>query len=136
MPKIRTYTDLIQIPTFEERFKYLKLNGSVGQMTFGSERYINQRFYSSTEWKRIRDIVISRDNGCDLACPDHEIYGKIMVHHICPITPDALEHSDIAILDPNFLISCSMKTHNAIHFGDLSQVRSFIERKPGDTRLW
>lgn len=133
---IRCYSDLVQLSTFDERFAYLRLAGVVGRPTFGHERWMNQRFYTSTEWKRVRNLVIARDNGYDLGCPDFPIAGKIMVHHMCPLDSSMLEHSDETILDPEFLISCSIMTHNAIHFGDSSPDNSVVTRSPGDTLLW
>ena len=133
---IRAYSDLKQMSTFDERFNYLMLYGRVGEPTFGAERYMNQKFYRSREWKHIRDYVIERDGGFDLGCPDVPIPGRIMVNHMCPLSPASLEHSDITILDPNYLISCSILTHNAIHYGDQSILKLPTERHPGDTCLW
>ena len=133
---IRTYFDLVQLPTFEERFEYLRLTGTVGLPTFGHERWINQRFYTSSEWKRVRDEVIARDDGFDLGTRGHPIAGKIMVHHMCPLDPEMLEESDHTILDPNYLISCSIMTHNAIHFGNSAPDHKPVERRSGDTLLW
>lgn len=133
---IRTYSDLLQLTTFEDRFEYLRLVGKVGFPTFGHERWINQRFYTSSEWRRIRNEVIARDNGFDLGVVGHPISGKIIVHHMCPLDPEKLEHSDETILSPEFLISCSIMTHNAIHFGDAAPDHKPIERRPGDTLLW
>ena len=134
---IRTYTELISIPTFEERFKYLKLGGAVGEATFGFERYLNQSFYRSNEWKQIRSEVIVRDMGNDLACEDRSIFGRILVHHMNPIsTNDIANHTDL-LLNPEYLISTCERTHNAIHFGDESILyQDPIERKPGDTCPW
>lgn len=135
---IRTYSELITLPTFEERFRYLQLNGRVGEDTFGFDRYLNQEFYQrSQEWKRVRDFVILRDNGCDLAIDDREIMGKILVHHMNPITKeDILQRSEI-LLNPEYLI-CTMKsTHDAIHYGDESLlIKDHVERRPNDTCLW
>lgn len=135
---IRTYSELITLPTFEERFRYLKLNGRVGEDTFGFDRYLNQEFYQrSQEWKRVRDFVILRDNGCDLAIDDREIMGKILVHHMNPITKeDILQRSEF-LLNPEYLI-CTMKsTHDAIHYGDESLlIKDHVERRPNDTCLW
>ena len=116
---IRTYSELIQIPTFEERYEYLKLNGRGGEETFGFDRYLNQMFYKSPEWLRIRNFVITRDNGCDLAMPGREIRGnKILIHHMNPITvEDILNRSDF-LLNPEYLISTIKNTHDAIHYGD------------------
>ena len=118
MTTIRTYSELITLPTFEERFRYLKLNGRVGEETFGFDRYLNQIFYNSAEWKSIRDFVITRDMGCDLGIPDREIFGKILVHHMNPIDQkDIIRRSDF-LLDPEYLICTIKNTHDAIHFGD------------------
>lgn len=133
---IRTYSDLLQLTTFEDRFEYLRLVGKVGFPTFGHERWINQQFYTSSEWRRIRNEVIARDNGFDLGVVGHPISGKIIVHHMCPLDPEKLEHSDETILSPEYLISCSIMTHNAIHFGDAAPDHKPIERRPGDTLLW
>lgn len=133
---IRTYSDLLQLTTFEDRFEYLRLVGKVGFPTFGHERWMNQHFYTSSEWRRIRNEVIARDNGFDLGVVGHPISGKIIVHHMCPLDPEKLEHSDETILSPEHLISCSIMTHNAIHFGDAAPDHKPIERRPGDTLLW
>ena len=133
---IRTYSDLLQLTTFEDRFEYLRLVGKVGFPTFGHERWMNQHFYTSSEWRRIRNEVIARDNGFDLGVVGHPISGKIIVHHMCPLDPEKLEHSDETILSPEFLISCSIMTHNAIHFGDAAPDHKPIERRPGDTLVW
>lgn len=133
---MRTYSDLLQLTTFEDRFEYLRLVGKVGFPTFGHERWMNQHFYTSSEWRRIRNEVIARDNGFDLGVVGHPISGKIIVHHMCPLDPEKLEHSDETILSPEFLISCSIMTHNAIHFGDAAPDHKPIERRPGDTLLW
>ena len=133
---IRTYSDLLQLTTFEDRFEYLRLVGKVGFPTFGHERWMNQHFYTSSEWRRIRNEVIARDNGFDLGVVGHPTSGKIIVHHMCPLDPEKLEHSDETILSPEYLISCSSMTHNAIHFGDAAPDHKPIERRPGDTLLW
>lgn len=135
MPVLR-YSELIALPTYEERFKYLQLNGSVGRQTFGHERWMNQRFYRSAEWKAIRNQVIIRDNGCDLGCLDRPIFGKILIHHMNPIDPSDLKSGNSDILNPDFLISCSLATHNGIHYGDLSTLRDPVERTPNDTAPW
>lgn len=133
---IRTYSDLVQLTTFEDRFEYLRLVGKVGFPTFGHERWMNQHFYTSSEWRHIRNEVIARDNGFDLGVVGHPISGKIIVHHMCPLDPEKLEQSDETILSPEYLISCSIMTHNAIHFGDAAPDHKPIERRPGDTLLW
>ena len=137
MTNIKTYSELIKLPTFEERFEYLKLNGVVSELTFGSERYLNQMFYTSDEWRKLRNEIILRDNGCDLGIEGFDIHSKIFIHHMNPITEeDILQHSKY-LIDPEYLICVSMRTHNAIHYGDISQVSSTpIERKPFDTCPW
>ena len=134
---IRTYSELITLPTFEERFKYLQLNGQVGKDTFGFDRYINQNFYRSLEWKRIRDKVILRDNGCDLGVEGYEIHGRILIHHMNPITTRDIESMSEYLLNPEYLISTVHNTHNAIHYGDESLlITAPIERRKNDTCLW
>ena len=132
------YHELMSLKTFDERFKFLQLHGQVGFDTFGFDRYMNQDFYRSAEWKRVRAFVITRDNGCDLACPDRPIYGRIYIHHIVPITQEDIIYSTDKLLDPNNLICVSQETHNAIHYGDLSSIsrNEIVERKPGDTSPW
>jgi len=133
----RSYQELLSYETFEERFRYLSLGGEVGADTFGFDRYLNQSFYASREWKRIRQQVIARDEGRDLALPGHEIYDRIYVHHMNPMTPDDIKHGNDDILDPDFLICVTHQTHNAIHYGDERALpRPFVERRPGDTKLW
>lgn len=135
--KRRTYRELIQIDSFEERFRYLALRGDVGAATFGFDRWINQAFYASRQWKHTRRDVIVRDNGCDLGIPGYEIHRGLYVHHMNPLTPDAVEHGDDSILDPDNLIVVSLSTHNAIHYGDARQLpRPLVERQRGDTTLW
>jgi hypothetical protein len=135
--RIRTYTELQRLQNFAEKFEYLKIGGEVGRETFGSERYINQKFYRSAEWARIRDWVIARDLGCDLGDPERIIYVRPIVHHMNPMIPEDIIHGDSSILDPEFLITTCHETHNAIHYGDASTLpRQFIERQPGDTNLW
>ena len=135
---MRTYSELSNLPTFEERFRYLRLSGSVGEETFGFERYLNQRFYSSTEWKRVRDTVILRDNGCDLGISDRMIGKKVIIHHMNPVTRDDILAQSELLLNPEYLICVSQTTHNAIHYGDESLLipSSIVERKPGDTCPW
>lgn len=134
---IRTYSELVTLPTFEERFEYLRLDGQVGQDTFGFDRYLNQIFYKSKEWLKIRDYVIIRDNGCDLGIPDREIAGRILVHHMNPISKeDVLNRSDF-LLNPEYLICTIKNTHDAIHYGDGSLLISApIERTKNDTCPW
>lgn len=130
------YSTLLQISTFEERLDYLLLRGSVGQDTFGFDRYLNQIFYKTKEWRDLRDYVIIRDNGCDLALEGYTIFDKILVHHMNPIKQsDILDRSDI-LLDPEFLICVSHDTHNQIHYGKKVVVPKFVERTKGDTTLW
>ena len=135
--KVRTYHELIQLPTFEERFEYLRLSGKVGFDTFGFDRYLNQDFYKSTEWKNVRRIVIVRDQGRDLAIEGRELEYGLQIHHMNPIGPeDILEHSDF-LLNPDYLICASDKTHKAIHYGNAdSIIRDPVERRPGDTCPW
>ena len=134
---IRTYSELILLPTFEERFKYLQLNGRVGDNTFGFDRYINQNFYRSAEWKRIRDLVIMRDNGCDLALEGYEIYGRILIHHMNPITVKDVELSTEYLMNPEYLICVTHNTHNAIHYGDEKLInKGPIVRTKNDTCPW
>lgn len=135
--RIRTYSDLQQLRTFEERFDYLSLDGVVGFPTFGHERFLNQRFYTSTQWRHLRSEIIARDLGNDLGVPGHEIYDKIIIHHMNPMTPRDVYESNPEILNPEFLVVTRHSTHNAIHFGDRSLILSgFVERRPGDTKLW
>lgn len=134
---VRSYSELLQFTTFQERYDYLRLRASVGQTTFGFDRWINQQFYRSSEWKRARDIVIIRDEGCDLGIPGYEIYDRIIIHHMNPIRLEDLDDHDPDILNPEFLIATTHNTHNAIHYGDESLLtKPFVERRPGDTRLW
>ena len=134
---IKSYKQLRQLRTFEERFKYLKLSGVVGRSTFGFERYLNQRLYRSWEWKLLRKDIILRDNGCDLGIPDREIFGRIIVHHINPLTIEEIERGADSIFDPDNLICTSHSTSNAIHYGDESLLLTFQrERRKGDTCLW
>lgn len=134
---IRKYSELRRLDTFEERFRYLSLRGYVGKSTFGFDRWINQEFYRSREWRRLRDEVIVRDEGCDLGIPGYEIHDRVLVHHINPITPEDVRHSDEMILDPQYLITTTHRTHNAIHYGDERLLpRQLIVRRPGDTKLW
>lgn len=134
---IRTYSELITLPTFRERYEYLKLNGRVGEETFGFDRYLNQAFYKSEEWRAVRDYVIIRDNGCDLGMEGHEIFGKILIHHMNPISKrDILDRSDL-LLNPEYLICTIKNTHDAIHFGDENLlIVAPIERRKNDTCPW
>lgn len=133
----RSYRDLRRLSTFEERFDYLQLFGSVGKATFGFDRHLNQKFYTSREWRRVRDLVIVRDEGLDLGIPGYEIYDRPIIHHMVPMTVMDLGSGNPQILDPDFLITVSHKTHNAIHYGDRNLLaKPLVERQPGDTRLW
>lgn len=135
--KIRTYSELIKLPTFEERYRYLRLYGVVGKDTFGFDRYLNQLFYTSELWRSIRDQVIIRDNGCDLGLEGYDIFDRIIVHHMNPITVEDLEKESDYLLNPEFLISTSFNTHNAIHYGDERLLKTApIERSMNDTCPW
>lgn len=137
MTTSRSYLELRRLDTFEERYNYLRLGGVLGSRTFGFDRWINQRFYKSHEWKRVRNHVIVRDNGCDLGIEGYEIYSGLLVHHMNPISLEDLKHGEEWIIDPNFLITTSLKTHNAIHYGDESLLpRGPVKREAGDTTLW
>lgn len=134
---IRTYSELRGLRTFEDRYDYLRLRGVVGEATFGFDRYINQGFYRSAQWKQVRNKVIARDLGMDLGIEGYEIYDRIIIHHMNPMTAEAIEEGRAEILDPEYLISCTHSTHNAIHYGDKSLLATpFTERRRGDTRLW
>lgn len=135
--KLRTYSELKQLKTFEERYEYLKLDGQVGADTFGFDRYLNQVFYKSPEWRSVRNEVIVRDNGCDLGIEGREIHTKILVHHMNPISKkDILERSDI-LLNPEYLITTVKRTHDAIHYGDVDTlIKDPIERSANDTCPW
>jgi hypothetical protein len=134
---IRTYSELITLPTFEERYRYLKLDGRVGEATFGFDRYLNQIFYQSKEWREVRDYVIIRDNGCDLGIEGREIYGRILIHHMNPIDKnDILSRSDL-LLNPEYLICTYKNTHDAIHYGDEDLlIKGPILRTANDTCPW
>lgn len=137
--EIRTYSELIQLPTFKERFEYLALHGSVGEDTFGTERFLNQDFYHSREWKRVRDEVIVRDLGCDLADESHPIPEglQIVIHHMNPIRIYDIEHSTEFLLDPEYLITTIKRTHDAIHYGDYGLIpKDYVPRRPNDTCPW
>jgi hypothetical protein len=135
--RTRSYSELRRLPTFEERFAYLDLRGQVGEATFGFDRWMSQAFYHSRQWFLIRAEIIVRDHGCDLGVPGYEIGRGPLVHHMNPITSDALQQGEEWIIDPEYLITTSHRTHNAIHYGDASLIpRLPIERRPGDTTLW
>lgn len=134
---IKTYSELITLPTFEERFRYLQLGGKVGEDTFSHDRYLNQMFYTSDEWRRIRRDVIVRDNGCDLGIQDREIHGLIIIHHMNPITIEDIINRSEFLLNPEYLISTVKNTHDAIHFSDERiLITDPIERRPNDTCPW
>jgi hypothetical protein len=137
MKTIRTYSELITIPTFEERYEYLRLDGRVGEATFGFDRYLNQKFYSSTEWKRFRDEIIIRDNGCDLGIEGREINGRILIHHMNPITADDIIHRTEFLMNPEYVICTIKRTHDAIHYGDADLLyKEPITRTKFDTCPW
>ena len=140
MNKLRCYSDLIQYSTFEDRLHYLELHGVVGEDTFGFDRYINQKFYKSPEWRRVRDFVIVRDNGCDLGVKGYDIGDRIIVHHMNPLTLDDISNSSDFLLNPEYLICVSKETHDIIHYvfssDRYSKSKEPVDRKPGDTKLW
>lgn len=134
---IRGYSELSRLHTFEDRFRYLKLYGTVGRATFGFDRYLNQKFYTSREWRRVRDYVIARDSGLDLGVTGHEIFDRVIIHHMNPMTVEDVYGGANDILEPEFLITTSHRTHNAIHYGDESILQQeYVERRPNDTALW
>lgn len=134
---IRSYTELSALKTFEERFRYLQLSGIVAEETFGFDRIINQTFYRSPEWKRIRDLVIIRDNGCDLGIEDREIFGRVVIHHMNPVRLNDFKNLSEILLNPEFLICTTHVTHNAIHYGDENLlIKAPVERSKNDTCLW
>lgn len=134
---MRSYSALSEFSTFSQRFNYLRLDGVVAHSTFGGRRYLNQALYQSDEWKRLRREVILRDDGCDLGLPDFPIYGKVLVHHINPITPEDIQRRSPVVFDMDNLITVSFETHNAIHYGDYSLVsKDVVERRPFDTAPW
>lgn len=139
MKTIRTYSELIQLPTFEERYEYLRLGDRVGEVTFGFDRYLNQKFYKSIEWRDIRNYVITRDNGCDLAFDGMDIPNgvRVLIHHMNPMVAKDIALKEDWILDPEFLVCTTKRTHDAIHYGDSSLLYSDpVERSPNDTCLW
>jgi hypothetical protein len=137
MKTIKKFRELKKIKTFNDRYKYLKLNGVVGDSTFGYDRYLNQYLYSSKRWKQSRDEVIIRDNGCDLGIEDRSILGKIIIHHMNPLTLEDVELSRDVVFDPEYLICTTQNTHNAIHYGDESILQKLpVERKKNDTCPW
>jgi hypothetical protein len=135
--KNKSYSELIYFHTFDERFEYLRLFGTLGRSTFGFDRYINQRFYMSREWKEVKNYVIVRDNGCDLGIVGYEIHVSLLIHHMNPMNVDDILNKEPWILDPEFLILTTTNTHNAIHFGAKSAYPKVVtERSPNDTTLW
>jgi hypothetical protein len=133
----RSYTELRDIPTFKARYEYLRIGGVLGEVTFGFERSLNQDFYRSAAWKRMREFVISRDLGLDLGAPDHQVAGRFIIHHMNPLSIEDVEEGNEDNLNPEYLITTTHLTHNAIHYGDASLLRQELpERRPGDTRLW
>ena len=135
--KIKNYSELSLLPTFEERFEYLKLGGVVGADTFGFDRIFNQKFYQSYEWKTVRNEIIVRDLGCDLGIEDRQIFGRILIHHMNPISLKDISDATKFLLNPEYLICVSHDTHNAIHYGDIGLVKKdLVERKPNDTCPW
>lgn len=136
---MKSYSELIQIPSLEERFEYLKCPGSVGEDTFGGHRYLNQAFYTSREWQQFRNYIITRDLGCDMAFPGEEIHGIIVIHHINPILPQNLIHHDNCVLDPENVVCVSEFTHKMIHYGskdDFLRTVTVVQRTPNDTCPW
>lgn len=138
MTTIRTYHELSKLKTYRERFEYLLLNGVVAEDTFGFDRYFNQKFYKSIEWRRLRNHIIIRDNACDLGLDGYDIFGKVIVHHMNPICLDDISSCSEFLMNPDYLICVSMDTHNAIHYGDLGYLdaKKQIVRRPNDTKLW
>lgn len=133
----RSYAEFARINSFEDRYAYLRVSSSIGIATFGFERWLNQAFYTSTQWRQVRQEVIARDRGCDLGIEGYELYDRIYVHHMNPMTVEQVDKGDPAILDPEFLISVSLTTHNAIHYGDERLlVKPLVQRRRGDTKLW
>lgn len=133
----KSYSELITIPTFEDRVQYLLTHSGVAEPTFASQRWANQAFYHSAVWQRIRRDIIVRDNACDLAFPGHEVAGQFLIHHINPITIDDLVNSAPSVTDPDNLVVVSLATHNLIHYGTVQKEHfQEVERAPGDTKLW
>lgn len=137
MTIVRSYSEMIRFPSFLDRYDYLRLRAAVGTKTFGFDRWMNQAFYRSTQWRNIRNHVIARDEARDLAVEGHDIHGRILIHHMNPMAPDDIRGDDDSILDPEFLISVTHDTHNAIHYGDESLLYTLPPpRRPNDTKLW
>ena len=134
---MKTYKEMSRLKTFEERYEYLRLNGAVGEDTFGFDRFINQRFYRSAEWRSVRDRVIIRDDGCDLGDPDHPIQGRVIIHHMNPARVEDFNDNPEYLLNPDYLVCVSHNTHNAIHYGDENLLpKKWEPRTPNDTCLW
>ena len=134
---IKCYSELVLLPTFQARYQYLRLNGEVGKETFGFDRYMNQFFYRSPEWRRVRDFVITRDEGCDLGVPGREIFGRVIIHHMNPIRPEDIRNRSELLLNPEYLITTIHDTHLAIHYGDEHLLlQEPVERRPNDTCPW
>ncbi len=135
---MRTYSELCRIHSFDERFRYLELRGAVGRETFGYDRYFNQQFYNSYEWRHIRDEVIIRDCGCDLGVKGYDIVGRIIIHHMNPVRLEDIQDNIEVLLDPEYLICVSHETHNALHYGSKEYLRgkNLVERMPNDTCPW
>lgn len=132
-----SHSEMVRLNTFEQRFEYLKLRGTVGTSTFGFDRWINQAFYKSAQWKHIRSVVIARDNGCDLGADGHPIHDRVLIHHMNPMRPEDFEEDSPDNLNPEYLITVSHRTHNAIHYGDARLLpKPYVPRRPGDTQLW
>lgn len=137
MTDIKCYSELMLLPTFQARYQYLRLNGEVGKETFGFDRYMNQFFYRSPEWRRVRDFVITRDEGCDLGVPGREIFGRVIIHHMNPIRPEDIRNRSELLLNPEYLITTIHDTHLAIHYGDEHLLlQEPVERRPNDTCPW
>lgn len=137
MTVVRRYSELERLRTFDERYEYLKLGDGVGRATFGFDRHVNQQFYRSRQWQEVRNLVLYRDDGCDLGVLGHEIHVSPLIHHMNPMDIDAILDGDPSILDPEFLITTTHHTHNAIHFGVENNIPKVVaERSPGDTKLW
>lgn len=135
--KTKSYSEMQGFFTFKERYDYLKLNGSVGESTFGFDRYLNQQFYRSSTWRHLRNEIIARDGGCDLGIEGYDIHDRVVIHHITPMTPEQIQDGHPLVLDPDNLITTTHETHNAIHFGDDNLLRKpYKERRPGDTKPW
>lgn len=135
--RVRCYAELRTFATYEERYKYLRVSSQVGVATFGFERHLNQGFYTSTQWRHVRNIVIARDSGCDMGVDGYEIYDRVIIHHMNPMKVQDILEGDERTLDPEYLICVTLRTHNAIHYGDENNlIKPLVARRPGDTKLW